>query len=202
MGKISDDVNKQKYIPALSFNLLTPLYDLFVKWFMPESEFKNHLIRQANIQTGQSVLDVGCGTGTLAILIKQTHADAEVFGLDGDRKILEIARGKAVKTGARITLQQGLAFQLPYADKSFDRVFSSLMFHHLTAENKCKALAEMYRVLKTGGEMHIADFTRHNKSLPTMMREAGFAEIQEYAEYKTLFGRLSLWSAQRRKITT
>lgn len=188
---------QEKYIPALSFDWLTPLYDPLVKWFMPESKFKNHLIKSAHIETRQRVLDVGCGTGTLAVLIKQAHPDAEVIGLDGDTKALEIARKKALKTGARINIHKGLAFQLPYAERSFDRVFSSLMFHHLTRENKRLAIAEMHRVLKIDGELHIADFKKPNETLPEMMRKVRFTEIREYAEYKTLFGRLSLWSASR-----
>src|SRR5215210_7233949 len=187
----------EKYIPALNFNWLTPLYDPLVRWFMPESKFKSQLVKQAHIQLGQRVLDLGCGTATLTVLIKQTHPDVEVFGLDGDAQVLEIARKKAVKAGVEITLHEGLAFQLPYADKSFDRVLSSLMFHHLTTENKRLALSEVFRVLRPGGELHIADFRKPNESLPTMLREAGFEQVKEYAKYRTLFGTLSLWRAQR-----
>jgi ubiquinone/menaquinone biosynthesis C-methylase UbiE len=191
------DVKKQdEYIPALSFDWLTPLYDPLIKWLMPESKFKKHLIREANIKAGQRVLDVGCGTGTLAILVKQIHADAEVFGLDGDTKILKIAQKKAAEASVEIALHKGLAFHLPYADKSFDRVLSSLMLHHLTPENKRLTLAEMFRVLRPLGELHIADFKKSNKSLTAMLRETGFEKIEEYAEYKTIFGKLLLWSAQ------
>jgi len=187
----------ENYIPALGFDWLTPLYDPLVKWFMPESKFKSHLVKEACVQAGQRVLDVGCGTGTLTIIVKQTHPDAEVFGLDGDAGILEIARGKATRAGVEVTLLEGLAFQLPYADKSFDRVLSSLMFHHLTTENKRLALSEVFRVLEPDGELHIADFRKPNESLPTMFREAGFEQVKEYAKYRTLFGTLSLWRAQR-----
>ena len=189
----------EQYIPALNFDWLTPLYDPLVKWLMPESRFKSHLVRQACIQAGQRVLDVGCGTATLTVLIKQTHPDADVFGLDGDAKILEIARRKAARAGVEITLREGLAFQLPYGDMSFDRVLSSLMFHHLTAENKRLALAEVFRVLQPDGELHIADFRKPNKSLPTMFSEVGFEEVKEYAKYRTLFGTLSLWQARRHR---
>ena len=187
----------ENYIPALSFDWLTPLYDPLVKWFMPESKFKSHLVKEACVQAGKRVLDVGCGTGTLTIIVKQTHPDAEVFGLDGDAKVLEIARRKAAKAGVEVTLREGLAFQLPYADMSFDRVLSSLMFHHLTTENKRLALSEVFRVLQPDGELHIADFRKPNESLPTMLREAGFEQVKEYAKYRTLFGTLSLWRAQR-----
>lgn len=189
---------REPYIPALNFDWLTPCYDFLVKLFMPEFRIKSHLIRQANIQPRQRILDVGCGTGTLILLIKQSCTDAEVIGLDGDTKILKIAQRKAIKAGVEIPLHKGLAFQLPYIDRSFDRVFSSLMFHHLIDENKRLALTEMCRVLEVNGEIHIADFKRPNKALPAMVEDLGLEQIQEYAEYRTLFGKVSLWSIKGR----
>src|SRR4030067_2941191 len=113
---------KARFIPALSFQWLTPLYDPLLRWGMREETFKRHLIEQANIQPGQRILDLGCGTGTLTILIKQLHPDADVVGLDGDPEILEIARVKAAKARVEITLDHGMAYQLPYPDEAFDRV--------------------------------------------------------------------------------
>jgi ubiquinone/menaquinone biosynthesis C-methylase UbiE len=83
-----------KYIPAVSFDWLTPLYDPIMQVFMPEKAFKRCLVEQMRIEKGHRVLDLGCGTATLAILIKKAHPDAEIVGLDGDQKILEIARTK------------------------------------------------------------------------------------------------------------
>ena len=187
----------EKYIPALNFDWLTPLYDPVVKWLMPESKFKSHLVGRARIGAGHRVLDVGCGTATLTILVKQTHPDAEVFGLDGDAKILGIARGKAAKAGVALALVEGMAFRLPFADESFDRVLTSMMLHHLTHENKRLTLAEAFRVLRPGGGLHVADFRKSNESLPASIREAGFAQVEEHAKYRTLFGRLLLWQAQK-----
>ena len=104
-------------------------------------------------------MDVGCGTGTpLTLLIKQTQPDATVHGLDMNPEVLETARRKAEQTGKTILLQQGSAAYLPYPDEYFDRVFASLMLHHLTRQNKQQALKEAFRVLKPGGELHVADF--------------------------------------------
>jgi ubiquinone/menaquinone biosynthesis C-methylase UbiE len=188
---------KARYIPAMGFNILTPLYDPFVKWFMPESKFKKRLIEQARIQPGQRVLDLGCGTATLTIMIKQAHPQAEVTGLDGDANILKIARRKVARAGVEIALDEGLAYRLPYSDKSFDRVVSSLAFHHLTVEDRRLALSEAFRVLQPGGELHIADLGRPNKLLPTMLREAGFEQDEERARFATIFGDLLLWRAWR-----
>ena len=110
-----------RYIPALSFRRLLPLYDPLLKWGIREEIFKRHLIEQAHIQPGMRVLDLGCGTGTLTILIKQLHPDVEVVGVDGDQQILAAARQKAQQAGVQITWDHGLAYDLPYVDAAWDR---------------------------------------------------------------------------------
>ena len=166
------------------------------------------------------VLDVGCGTGTLTLLIKKAHPEAEVIGIDGDRKILEIAKKKVGKAGLDVTLDYGMAFDLPYPDGSFDRVFSSLLFHHLTRENKVGTLKEIFRVLRPGGELHVADLGKPhnwimsvaflsvrmldgfkttadniNGLLPVLFGYAGFEDIQQSRRYMTMSGTLGLYKA-------
>jgi ubiquinone/menaquinone biosynthesis C-methylase UbiE len=208
------DPSKGKYIPALSFNWLTSSFDLVMRVTMRELAFKTRMIKEAGIQDGQRVLDIGCGTATLTILIKKMHPGAEVIGLDGDPKVLEIAGAKIARAGMDIKLERGMAFELTYPDGSFDRVLSSLMFHHLSHENKKRTLAEVFRILKPGGEIHIADFgkpgsflmylvslvmgrleqNRDNVAglLPEMAREAGFNPVEEHSRFMTLFGSVSL----------
>ena len=135
------------YIPALRFNWLTPIYDPLVKLTTRENAFKNALVEQSNVKEGQSVLDLACGTGTLAILLKQATQGAEITGMDGDRTVLERAKKKADSAALSIKFDQGLSYKLPYNDESFDRVISSLFFHHLTRENKLKTFDEVRRVL-------------------------------------------------------
>ena len=84
-----------QYIPALRFKWLTPFYDPLLKWGMREENFKRRLVAQANIRPGSRVLDLGCGTGTLTILVKRIIPEAEVTGLDGDPAVLQIAGQKA-----------------------------------------------------------------------------------------------------------
>jgi len=202
-----------KYIPALSFRVLTPFYDTFFKLTMQEENFKRRLIENAHIRSGQRVLDLGCGTGTLTIMVKKAHPNSEVIGLDGDPQVLEIARYKAKQAGSSITFDEGMAFQLPYPDASFDRVLSSLVFHHLTTQSKERALAEIYRVLKPEGELHLADFgvpngfyakiisslmrrfervdDNINGYIPEMFVRAKFS-VTKTSEFSTLFGTLAL----------
>lgn len=211
---------QDRYIPAFSYGWLTAPYDLITRLTMREFTFKRRLVDQARITKGERVLDLGCGTATLTILIKESHPEAEVIGLDGDPKVLEIARTKTARAGLDITLERGIAFELPYADSSFDRVFSSLLFHHLTRENKRRTLGEVFRVLKPGGEFYLADFGKPNNVLmylislvmrhfeeyqdnsdgllPKFIEEAGFEPVREFTRYLTVFGSLSLYYARKR----
>ena len=202
-----------KYIPALSFSWLTPFFDNFMKWVMRERSFKRRLIEQANIRPGMRVLDLGCGTGTLTIMIKRTYPNAEVVGLDGDQAVLDIARSKAQHEDLNITYDNGMAFHLPYPNNSFNRVLSSLVIHHLSADNKQLAMHEIYRVLLAGGELHIVDFgkphnlyaqlvslvIRHLEEasdnirglIPGMIHNAGFTIVEKTGHHTTLFGSMT-----------
>ena len=213
------DRNRDKYIPAFSYSFLTSLYDFIMQWTMRESTFKRRLVEQARIEKGHRVLDIGCGTATLTILIKKAHPEAEVIGLDGDPKILEIARSKVTKASVDIALNYGMVFELPYPEASFDRVIASLVFHHLTWENRVSSFKEVFRVLKPGGELQIADLGKPQNALmylpslaigrleeasdfvkgllPEMLRNAGFDQVEETAKYMTIFGTLALYRARK-----
>ena len=203
------------YIPALSFRWLTPLYDPLLKWVMREETFKRKLVQQANIQPKMKVLDLGCGTGTLTLMLKQTYPEAEIIGMDGDPQVLDIARDKS--SGANIQWDEGLASSLPYPDSVFDRVVTSLVIHHLVTDDKRRAFNEIHRVLKPYGELHVLDFGAPHSSLtrfmtsymrrleeaadnfdgqiPLFVTEAGFGEVREAQNFVTIFGPLSLWRA-------
>ncbi|WP_214629637.1 class I SAM-dependent methyltransferase [Paenibacillus agaridevorans] len=210
------------FIPALRFHWLTSLYDPILRWTMREAAFKNRLIKQIQVDPGQRVLDLGCGTGTLTLLTKQTYPKSEVAGLDIDPKVLQIAEKKAAKMGLEIVFDQGISFDLPYPDQSLDRVVTSLMFHHLTLENKLRTMKEIFRVLKPLGELHIADWGKAqnwlmriaylsiqildgfmttadnvNGLLPQLMTKAGFARSKETDRFMTVYGTLSLYKAKK-----
>lgn len=203
---------KEKYIPALNQNWLTPFYDPLLKWGMREETFKRFLIENSHLEPGQQVLDLGCGTGTLTIQMKQFLPQIELTGLDGDQTVLSIAQEKAEATGVIINWKIGLAQELPFKPSSIDRVISSLMIHHLTAPNKVVAFQEVFRILKPGGEFHLLDFGKptslfmrlvalsisHMEEagdnikglLPEMLHKMGFSPIIELKHFKTIFGEL------------
>jgi ubiquinone/menaquinone biosynthesis C-methylase UbiE len=157
IGESMSDTNEE-YIPALSYRFLTPFYDFIQKYIVRDIRYKSLLVEQANIQPGQHVLDLGCGTGTLAIMAKQAQPGAEITGLDADPDMLKVARYKAAQQNVPVTFEIGFTNELPYPNASFDRVLSSIMIHHLKTPDKIQTAREVYRVLKPGGQLHIIDF--------------------------------------------
>ena len=155
------DEAERSYIPALGKRWLLPLYDPFL-WLLGADKAKQPLIEQAEIKAGFRVLDIGCGTGSMAIIIKRMHPEAKVVGIDPDPDALALSKRKAKRAGLSIEFDRGFADHMPYADASFDRVFSSFMFHHLAADEKTATLGEIRRVLKPGGSLHLLDFVHEH----------------------------------------
>jgi ubiquinone/menaquinone biosynthesis C-methylase UbiE len=202
----------EEYIPALGLRILTPFYDFIQKWIVRDKRYKSRLIEQAQIQPGMRVMDLGCGTGTLAIMAKQAQPNAEVVGLDADPEMLKMAHAKKHQEKLDVKFDVGFTNDLPYPDASFDRVLSSIMIHHLKTPDKEKTAREIYRVLKPGGQLHVIDFgkpsTFYGKllgpflhkfeeandnidgKLPIMFREAGL-KVQERGDFWTFFGDLT-----------
>lgn len=213
---------KSDYVPALSFNWLTPYYDVVVGTTTRERTFKHALIQQADVKAGHEVLDLACGTGTLAIWAKQRQPMATVTGVDGDPAILAIANRKAERAKVPVQFERGLSYDLPYPSARFDRVLSSLFFHHLTWGDKKRTAREVFRVLKPGAELHVADWgyptnalmrglffsiqaldgfsnTQDNVSgkLIELFAQAGFSKVTQRRTFSTIFGTLALYSATK-----
>jgi len=160
----------EPYLKAAGRDELAPFYDTMVRLAMRERRIKRRIIERAELKPGQRLLDVGCGTGTLALLARRMHPGSTVVGLDGDPTILSIARRKAARAGLTLQYDEGMAYALPYPDHSFDAVVSSLMFHHLSHDQQLRCLAEIRRVLVPGGRLVIADFAPPHNYLMKLAR--------------------------------
>jgi demethylmenaquinone methyltransferase/2-methoxy-6-polyprenyl-1,4-benzoquinol methylase/phosphoethanolamine N-methyltransferase len=136
-------------------------YDLLVKGILlgKEENLRASIVDLAQLQPGEKVLDVGCGTGSLAITAKvKAGASVEISGRDAAPEMIARARQKAAKAGVAIDFQAGVVEALDFPDDTFDVVLSSFMVHHLPGDLKAKAFAEIYRVLKPGGRLLVIDF--------------------------------------------
>lgn len=145
---------KGQTIPWASF------YDRIVKLASlgKEESFRKATIALAQLKPGETVLDVGCGTGSLALIAKeQVGPTGAVYGTDASAAMIEVARQKAAKAGADVTFQVDLIENITFPDNQFDVVLSSLMMHHLPDDLKRAGLAEIYRVLKPDGRLLVVD---------------------------------------------
>lgn len=163
------------FIPALRFHRLTPLFDLVAAVAVRDRAFKRRVLACAAIAGGEEVLDVGCGTGTLAVAAARAAPGVRVTGLDADSSILARARKRAAGAGLEIGFDEGMSTELPYEDASFDLVLSTLFFHHLQDDAKRRTAAELMRVLRPGGQLVVGDLGRPQDP---MMRVAVRVTVQ------------------------
>ena len=177
-----------------------PYYDLAVNLttFGHARLLRKSTVNHALIKPGDSILDVGCGTGEVTILAKTRAKNGKVYGIDPAPEMIAVARKKAARKGLDIDFRLGVIEALPFPDLTIDVVTSSLMMHHLPEDLRVRGLAEIYRVLKPGGRLLIADFmrptgsflnhlfiafTRHQglksgiEDLEKLLKAAGFSQI-------------------------
>ncbi len=176
-------------------------YDLMV-WFFDTLIFhgklqalRTRIADLAQLQRGETVLDVGCGTGTQALkAYERVGETGRVSGIDPGTRQIARARSKAARRGFPIDFQVGVIEQLAFPDQSFDVVLSTLMMHHLPDDLKRQGLSEIARVLKPEGRLLVVDFQRSEghhgrpvrlgagekgiQDLPALMQEAGFSQVE------------------------
>ncbi len=197
-------------------------FDPFIRLALSIRDFQRLLLEPAGLCEGEQVLDVGCGTGALAILTKRLHPQTNVWGIEKDASALDIAKVKAARAGVVITFQYGTSSELPFPDASLDHAFSTFVFHHLNREQKQQSLREIIRVLRPRGALHIADFGRPQNWLmrlalvwirlshrltaisdnvsgafPQFLRAAGFEEVKETARLASVFGTVCVWQGRK-----
>ncbi|GGO84799.1 hypothetical protein GCM10011584_03240 [Nocardioides phosphati] len=208
----------EDHVPALGFAGLTRFYDTAIALSMREPHWRPRIVELVAERRPRSVLDVGCGTGTLAIALASRLGHGVVSGVDLDPAILDLARAKP--GAADVGWQVGSAATLPYADGSLDVVVCTLVLHHLPLEAKADALREMRRVLRPGGLLVIGDWGRPHDPLmraafvpvqlldgvsntqgnvegrvPGLMESAGFTDVMRVHRLRTVFGTFEVLTA-------
>lgn len=149
----------RSYTPPLGHDALTPLYDLAIRGLTRENVWRSALVRQVAPSPYDRILDVGCGTGTLALALKRAAPEADIIGVDPDSRALTKARDKAESAGQAIAFVQGFLGDVGLPDGwKPTKIVSSLMFHQVPLPKKSDILSTMRKMLDIGGEIHIADY--------------------------------------------
>jgi ubiquinone/menaquinone biosynthesis C-methylase UbiE len=205
------------YIPAAGHDVFLPGYDLVTR-LSGFGRVHDRLIGQAELADDHRVLEIGCGTGNLTIQAKRAHPSIEMIGSDPDPLALRRAQRKAARLSG-IRFERGYAQRLPYSDGEFDRVLSSMMLHHLDSDAKTAAAAEVFRVLRPGGRLHVVDMggnmTAHDglsarltlrsplavgnlgDAIPRPLRSVGFDCAEVDTHVQRFVGRLTYYRATR-----
>jgi ubiquinone/menaquinone biosynthesis C-methylase UbiE len=214
--------SESRYVPAAGRAAFAGAYDTAVALTMRERLWRPLLAARiaGHVRPDGRIVDVGAGTGTLAIAIATVRPDAEVIGIDGDPDVLDRARRKL---GAdTVSWRHGLAGRLDLEDESVDAAVMSLLLHHLAPDAKRAALADVQRVLRPTGRLHIADWGRPHGPLmrtafaalqlldgvegtrdhaagrlPAFIRDAGFDDVRCHRRLRTAWGSLELLEASR-----
>ncbi len=208
--------DERHYIPAMGKHWLLPLYDPFTR-LAGVGRIHRQLLDRAGLEPGQRVLEIGCGTGNLLTALGRRRPDVEAVGIDPDPAALRRARRKAVRRKLPIRFEQAYAGGLPLPDAGFDRVLSSFMLHHLDEAERLRALREVRRVLRPGGQLHVVDADatpsgrgggrkphRHPRvaqSRPELvlaaLSEAGLTGVAENGRETARFGGYAFYRAER-----
>lgn len=214
------------YTPAAGYHWLTPFYDAGLATLTREHRWRSALLTQMKPSADDVIVDVGCGTGSLLLLLGKAAPTARLIGIDPDPAMLARTRTRLAAGGLSAELHQGFAHETAdlLKGQQSTKVVSSLVFHQVPIAKKTTGLAAMYAALGPGGEIHIADYglqrTRIMRALfrtliqnldgrvntepnargvlPDLMRATGFRNVEETLVVPTLSGSISLYRGWRR----
>lgn len=206
-------MTRARFVPALRFHALSRIYDPFMERWTAASRMRATVIAALDLRPGLQLLELGCGPGRLAIEIKRRHPDVTIDAVDADPVMVEQARQNAATAAVDIEVREADVTRLPDTGR-YDRIYSTLVFHHLLMDGKHAALASARRMLNPGGRFVVADFVRPQGPVQAVLTylvwpldgipntsphrdgrferalEATFAKARLVATWRTVFGTL------------
>ena len=203
-------MTEMSFTPALGRNGLNGLYDFAIALLTRERVWRASLLEQVGPRAGDAIVDVGCGTGTFAIMLKQAAPGARIVGLDPDPAILAIAAAKAEAVGVEIEWRQGFANEAADLGTVFDKAVSSLVLHQVPLPMKRAGISAMAAAVKPSGEVHIADYARQSSKLMrglfrmTVQRIDGLTDTQPNADgaLEAIIGEFDVGAMQPTRIVS
>jgi ubiquinone/menaquinone biosynthesis C-methylase UbiE len=198
-------VARDDYLPAAGKHWLLPLYDPMLALLTGERRWRGRIIASLDLRAGDRVVDVGCGTGTLAVMAKQAEPGAEIIGVDPDPNALAIGARKAARKNVTVAFHRGFGDETAklVGPKSATKVVSSLALHHMPREMALQTIAAMRDALKPGGAIRIADFVAgHFGGAPEAdlvqdLTAAGFENARVLHRFRVAFSDAILVAAEK-----
>ncbi|WOF43511.1 class I SAM-dependent methyltransferase [Sphingopyxis indica] len=214
----------RSYTPAAGYHFLTPFYDFGVAVTTRERVWRDRLVRHMALGEGDVILDIGSGTGNLALAIARHSRDVRYLGFDPDEAATRIARTKTAQIVPPPEFRVGF-----FAASAIDdwpppaKIAICLVLHQVGLEEKARLLREARQVLAPGGKLYVADYgeqrsrlmrllfrltiqqldgvqdTQPNADglLPVLMREAGFCDVRELETFRTPTGAIAIIEARK-----
>ncbi|MFN0249915.1 MAG: class I SAM-dependent methyltransferase [Kofleriaceae bacterium] len=151
---------KARYVPALGFHWLTGLYDPLIRRWGAAARMRASVIDALDLQPGMRILELGAGPGRLAIQIKCAHPGVRLDAVDIDERMVARAQRNASIAGVDVAFRQADMTRLSELAGKYDRVYSTMTFHHLGLDAKHAALDTAREALAHDGRFVLADFTK------------------------------------------
>ena len=214
-------IDNPGHTPPLGHAALTPAYDAMIALTTREKRWRARLLAQVNPQPGDRILDVGCGTGSFAVMLKQAAPQAHIVGLDPDVDALASARSKCARERLDVTFVPGfLTDETVKPHRPFNKVISSLVLHQTPLKEKKRIISAIHHLLPPAGEFHLCDYGEQrglmrlafrltvqaldgladtqpqaDGGLPDLLRAAGFKQFAQTGRLATMTGAIAFFRA-------